>query len=107
MFYINDKANNIRQISLHSKLVFYAQFLYTETVKLCCISVICTLEGSGHWPEDIDRIRDLKTLYLIDLGEKLADLGLDVSIQETHVDVLKVACLNLCVERALARQCNR
>ena len=54
------------------------------------LSVICALEGSGHWPEDIDRIRDLKTLYLIDLGEKLADLGLDVNIQETHVDVLKV-----------------
>jgi hypothetical protein len=52
--------------------------------------VICTLEGSGKWPEDVDRIRDLKTLYLIDLGERLSGLGLKVHIQETFVDVLKV-----------------
>ena len=48
------------------------------------------MEGSGHWPEDIDRIRDLKALYLIDLGDKLSDLGLKVNVQETHLDVLKV-----------------
>ncbi|XP_070213271.1 nucleolar protein 6-like isoform X2 [Littorina saxatilis] len=58
--------------------------LYTPAM-----TVICSLEGSGHWPEDIDRIRDLKTLYLVDLGDKLSDLGLKVNVQETHVDVLK------------------
>ena len=62
----------------------------TDMVSYVLFSVICNLEGSGHWPENIDAIRALKSLYLIDLGEKLTRLNFQVDVQETHVDILQV-----------------
>ncbi|XP_076443983.1 nucleolar protein 6-like [Babylonia areolata] len=74
--------------------------LYTPAM-----TVICSLEGSGHWPEDVDRIRDLKTLYLMDLAEKLQQKGLKVAVSSAHLDVLQsgfVFRLKLGVKREVA-----
>ncbi|KAL8581118.1 hypothetical protein ACOMHN_033566 [Nucella lapillus] len=69
------------------------------------MTVVCFLEGSGHWPEDLEMIRDLKTLYLIDLSEKLRQLGHKVAVSSAHLDVMQsgfVFRLKLGVKREVA-----
>jgi hypothetical protein len=54
--------------------------------------VLCLLEGSGKWPEDIEAVRRLKASYYADLGRslnKIAD-GLLTAAFTDHLDVYKV-----------------
>lgn len=54
------------------------------------LTVVCKLEGSGKWPEDLEAIRRLKAMYYAKLGEDLANLhDLTVTISPTYTDVLK------------------
>ncbi|KAK7480029.1 hypothetical protein BaRGS_00028762 [Batillaria attramentaria] len=54
------------------------------------LTVVCKLEGSGKWPEDLEAVRRLKAAYYAKLGEDLANLhSLTVSVSPTRVDVLK------------------
>lgn len=53
--------------------------------------VICKLEGSGKWPEDLEAICRLKAAYYVKLGQILAACHqLMVDVSPTHLDVLKV-----------------
>ena len=53
--------------------------------------MICQLEGSGKWPDDLQAFRRLKAAFHIKLGEVLMDQqSLPVHIMPTHVDVRKV-----------------
>jgi hypothetical protein len=59
---------------------------------LLVFAVICLLEGSGKWPEDIEAVRRLKASYYADLGKSLnktAD-GLLTAAFTDHLDVYKV-----------------
>ncbi|CAL1536080.1 unnamed protein product [Lymnaea stagnalis] len=57
---------------------------------LPALEVICMLEGSGKWPEEIEAIQCLKALFHIKMGNELKEKQfLPVSIRRTHVDVLK------------------
>ena len=54
-------------------------------------SVICMLEGSGKWPEEIGAIECLKTLLHIKMGTELKDKHSMVSsVHKDYVDVVKV-----------------
>ncbi|KAK3096655.1 hypothetical protein FSP39_002142 [Pinctada imbricata] len=70
-----------RELPLPSKKCpFYTPYL----------KVICHLEGSGKWPDDLQAFRHLKAAFHIKLGEVLTDQqSLPVHITPTHVDVKK------------------
>ncbi|PVD20236.1 hypothetical protein C0Q70_20732 [Pomacea canaliculata] len=54
------------------------------------VTVICKLEGSGKWPEDLEAICRLKAAYYVKLGQILAACHqLMVDVSPTHLDVLK------------------
>uniref|UniRef100_A0A2C9LX97 Nucleolar protein 6 n=1 Tax=Biomphalaria glabrata TaxID=6526 RepID=A0A2C9LX97_BIOGL len=54
------------------------------------LDVICMLESSGKWPEDVDAIQHMKTLFHIKIGNELKEKHFySVSIHSSHVDVLK------------------
>ena len=56
------------------------------------VSVVCTLEASGKWPEDYEAIRRLKAAFHIKLGEALkTQSNLAVRTGTTFVDVFKVS----------------
>lgn len=58
---------------------------YTPTLK-----VICSLEGSGKWPEDYEAMRRLKAAFHIQLGDAIkTSYSLPVRVGATFVDVLK------------------
>ena len=59
-----------------------------------CCQVVCSVEGSGHWADNLEGIHDLKELYLMDMAEKLqtADSSLRVAQNGPHyLDVLMVS----------------
>ena len=57
----------------------------------CLVSVICTLEASGKWPDNVEAIRRLKAAFHIKLSEALkSQFKLPVRAGTTFVDVLKV-----------------
>ena len=54
-------------------------------------TVICVLEGSGKWPEDLEAVKRLKAAFYIQLGQALErTAGFVVSIDTDHVDICKV-----------------
>ncbi|KAH9490986.1 Nucleolar protein 6 [Bulinus truncatus] len=54
------------------------------------LEVICMLESSGKWPEDIDAIQNMKTLFHLKMGNELKERHMyPVSVHNAYVDVLK------------------
>ncbi|XP_059179319.1 nucleolar protein 6-like [Physella acuta] len=53
------------------------------------MEVICLLEGSGKWPEDLEAISCMKSLFHIKIGNELKEKhNISVSVRKSHVDVL-------------------
>ena len=60
-------------------------------ISLFVITVICSLEGSGKWPDDYEAMRRLKAAFHIQLGDAMkTNYDLPVRIGTTFVDILKV-----------------
>lgn len=55
--------------------------------------MICLLEGSGKWPDDIEAVRRLKAEYLLMLAKSLTNTagGLLAVAETDYLDVLKVS----------------
>ncbi|RUS78247.1 hypothetical protein EGW08_013986 [Elysia chlorotica] len=54
------------------------------------LKVICMLEGSGKWPEEIEAIVCLKTLLHIKMGAELRERhSMSTSVHKDYVDVVK------------------
>ncbi|KAK3588803.1 hypothetical protein CHS0354_012016 [Potamilus streckersoni] len=51
--------------------------------------VVCLLEGSGHWPDDLEALRRVKAAFHIKVAELLNQNKLPVQVQPTSVLVLK------------------
>lgn len=68
---------------------FYAK-LQHET-SCCSPSVVCHLEGSGHWPQDAEAVQRVRAAFQLRLAELLTQQhGLQCRATATHTDVLKV-----------------
>ncbi len=56
------------------------------------LSVICILEASGKWPEDVGAIKRLKAAFHIKMAELLqSHYKLTVRPHATHINVVKVS----------------
>ncbi|XP_048255650.1 nucleolar protein 6-like isoform X1 [Haliotis rufescens] len=55
------------------------------------MTVMCKLEGSGKWPDDLEAMRRLKAAYFLQLSQALKkkDPAFFVKIAPAHLDVLK------------------
>lgn len=54
------------------------------------LKVICTLEGSGKWPDDLEAMKRLKMAFHIQLAEAIkSQFNLPVKVGMGYVDVLK------------------
>ena len=70
--------------------------------------VICLLEGSGKWPEEVEAIRCLKTLLHIKMGAELKDKhSMLTSIHRDYVDVVKVRSFLPTLQYLLSANYNR
>ena len=53
--------------------------------------MLCVLETSGKWPDDMEALRRVKLAYRIQLSQKLhSQYDLKTRVEAEHVDVLKV-----------------
>jgi U3 small nucleolar RNA-associated protein 22 len=53
--------------------------------------VICTLEGSGKWPEEYEAMKRLKVAFHIQLADAIkSEFNVPVKVGLGYVDVLKV-----------------
>lgn len=53
--------------------------------------MICQLESSGKWPEDLEAIKKIKVAFYVHMASALKDQkGLVASPTEQHLDILKV-----------------
>ena len=54
--------------------------------------MVCLLEGSGKWPEDVEAVRRMKAAFYIQLSQALENTaGSLVQAYTDHVDVCKVS----------------
>ena len=55
-------------------------------------AVVCQLESSGKWPEEVDAIRKVKVAFYIHMAKTLEEhSGLVASPTNTYLDILKVS----------------
>lgn len=64
-------------------------------ISLCyinmCLSVVCQLEASGKWPDEVEAIQQIKAAFYVKMSELLnKDHSLVSSPTLGHLDVLKV-----------------
>ncbi len=52
--------------------------------------MVCQLEASGKWPEELAAIADIKTAFYVHLAKGLANKRLSASPTTKYLDVLKV-----------------
>ena len=60
-------------------------------VPYTCSPVVCQLESSGKWPDEVEAIRGLKTAFYVHLSKALQEqAGVLASPTPLFLDVLKV-----------------
>lgn len=53
--------------------------------------VVCQLESSGKWPDELEAIRKMKVAFYVFLAKALKEQkGLIASPTQNHLDILKV-----------------
>lgn len=60
--------------------------------------MVCQLESSGKWPDEVEAIQQIKAAFYVKMSELLTkDRSLLCSPTFHYLDVLKVACLCVAV----------
>ena len=55
------------------------------------LSVVCQLESSGKWPDEVEAIQQIKAAFYVKMSELLSrDHSLVSSPTLSHLDILKV-----------------
>jgi len=67
----------------------------TSSVIFNVLPVVCILEGSGKWPDNIDAVRRLKAAYYLSLSQALSKIAPNVlsAAYTSYLEVYKV-CSN-------------
>ena len=52
--------------------------------------MICQLESSGRWPEDLDALRMMKVAFYINMAKGLRESKVLASPTKNYLDILKV-----------------
>lgn len=58
------------------------------------VSVVCQLESSSKWPDEVEAIQQIKAVFYVKMSELLSkDRSLVTSPTLSHLDILKVTNL--------------
>ena len=62
-----------------------------NVMAMCCLTVICQLESSGKWPDEVEAIRQVKVAFYVHIAKALKkEKGLVASPTKDFLDIYKV-----------------